>query len=139
LTVETTFRDTIGTALKAMSLHEYDWNGNCGLPLRGDVADLAHDLFVAPETLFLSGFNLLPTPTVVMGGNGTVEIGFDSRDGRELVITVQCEGVITYVKVYEDDQTSVEGTVRLDPLESFNGTAGFSEFVELLLWVIDSN
>ena len=63
-----------------------------------------------------------------------MEIAFEETDGRQLFLTFQCEGVITYIKVYEDEQTSVEGVIRVDSMTP--SPDDFAELAEMVEWFV---
>lgn len=118
-------------SLRRLRLMEFDWDGAAGLPLRGDVGDTVAAIYD------LAFADAMPMPVVSLNGDGTLDVEYDAEDGRKLFLTFKCEGVITYIKVYEDDQTTVEGTVRLD----FHTVSGkfdpddFVEITELFEWL----
>jgi hypothetical protein len=113
--------EAVLTALRRLRLMEFDWDGAGGLPLRGDVGDTVTDIY---ELSFTSD---MPMPAVSMNGDGTIDVEYDGEDGRKLFLTFKCQGVLTYIKVFEDDQTTVEGTIRLDA----PGPVALDDFVEL--------
>lgn len=127
-------------ALNDFRLKEYDWNGSGGLPLRGDVGTTIKDLFSDADILGSNLLMSLPTPDLSMAANGTVEMAFeydDNDDGeRKLFVTIECDGVLSYIKVYEDGQTSVEGVIRLDFLGNAFRPDDFVELTELLRWFL---
>ena len=87
---------------------EFDWDGVGGLPFRSDVGDTVAVVYEA------SFGDDMPEPFMSMNGDGTIDIEYDGDNGRKLFLTFKCEGVVTYIKVFEDDQTTVEGTIRFD-------------------------
>jgi hypothetical protein len=130
--VTTSIRDMVSKSISGLGLCEFDWDGSGGLPMRGDVRDTAYAVFVDEVTL--GGLlNSCPPPSITLNSNGTLEVSFDN-DGRGLLVTVECEGVLTYVKVFEDDQTTIEGVVRMD-MDDFDPDA-FVELIELFDWLI---
>jgi hypothetical protein len=142
--VETSVREAVVQSLRGLRLMGYDWDGAKGLPMRGDVADTVFEVFGSSGYVDPSGYveplisdayvESLPLPAVSLNGNGTVEVAFDGEDGRELLLTFECEGVITFIKAFGDGQTTVDGVIRLDLGE--RGTDEAAELSELLGWVI---
>lgn len=126
--------EAVVSTLRSFRLLEWDWDGAGGLPLRSDVADTAVKVFEEDSIVNLIN---CPLPTVSLNGNGTVEVAYaDEFTERELWLTFQCEGVITYIKRFEDDQTTIEGTARI----GFAGiradeAADLNELRELFCWL----
>lgn len=127
--METSSSEAVLQSLRQFRLHEYDWDGCGGLPLRGDVADTAADIYD------LSFTDVLPMPTVALNPDGTVNVEYDetvdSDDGKKLFLTFKCQGVITYIKLFGDGQTTVDGTIRLDNFARTDGKFDPDDFVEL--------
>ena len=126
-------REKLLISLRGLRLHEYDWDGIGGLPLRGDVSDEFYDLF-SGDVINDDLYDLLPPPIVTLNGNGTLEVVFGWPDDTELVLSFQSKGVVTYVKVFADAQTSVEGVIRLDLSNPDDEPTG--ELLALLEWTV---
>jgi len=128
--------EAVLTSLKHFHLHEYDWDGVGGLPLRGDVADTVADIY---DLAFADD---MPMPVVSLNGDGTVEVAYEeivaSDLGKKLLLTFRCEGVVTFVKVFPDGDATVEGTIRLDGFARTDGKFNpddFAELTELFAWI----
>ncbi len=121
---------TVLSITRELRLKAYDWNGSGGLPLRSDVADPIAEFYGN-----LPGIFGLPSPDVLMNPDGTIEVSYSQGEmAKELLLTFKCQGVITYVQVWEDRQTSVEGTVRFDPMED-NSDGELAPLPDLLFWI----
>ena len=126
-------RELLLKALRTFRHSEYDWDGSGGLPLRDDVADTFYDL-ISNDVTHEDMYDMLPVPMLNLNGNGTLELVLGWHEGAELVLTFQAKDVITYVKIFEDAQTSVEGTLRLDYGDDDN--TAVAELTELLEWIV---
>jgi hypothetical protein len=116
---------------------KFGWNGSEGLPMRSDARNLAFALFtvnygnpVVPSEVL----RLCPFPDVVLGEDGTIAITF-STPGRELDLSIKCTSIVTFIKFFEDETTSVSGVLNLsaddeDPFRQY------AEFTELFIWLI---
>ena len=128
-----TNREKIAASLKELGLKEYDWNGSGGLPAREDALDLALAVFALNDYAFKL-IDHVDEYTVTLNEDGTVEVGLDNGD-RTLLLTFQCGGAITYIKVFDDEQTTVEGTIRINPDWPFTAYDGFADLAEALEWI----
>lgn len=133
--MDSIFSESVVKSLRGLRLMEYDWDGSGGLPMRSDVADTAIAVFDDPDVIGDSTYGL-PLPSISLSSNGTVEVAFAEPDGRQLFLTFECEGVITYVKVFDDEQTSVEGVIRVDTLTP--SPDDFVELRELFGWMVET-
>jgi hypothetical protein len=121
---------------KVLARRRFDWDGARGLPIRPDVLELivglfTHDRFLHPGLAIDSEtLQRCPVPTLALNPNGTVTIRFDNPDGRRLSLRFECALVVTYVKSLDEDQASIEGTIRfaIDP-------GSLIDFCELLDWI----
>lgn len=113
---------------------EFDWDGVGGLPLRSDVADTAHDVYSEPHILDDAILGDLVPPSISMSSNGTIEVVYAIDGYRQLFLTFECAGVVSYIRVFEDEQTSVEGVIRLE-MDS-TSPDDFSELQELYEWLV---
>lgn len=127
--------DATVNRLRVLRLMEFDWDGDGGLPMRSDVADTAIAVFDDPEVIGDFAYRL-PLPDVSLSSNGTVDIEFGDADGKQLMLTFQCDGVVSYIKVYEDGNASIEGVIRVDTLTPTPDD--FVELTELFGWFVDS-
>lgn len=132
--METTPKEAVLDVIKSFRLREFDWDGSGGLPLRADVADTISDIYLSeiyavPEEVLYA----LPKPSLLLAPNGTVEVAYDAWGYKQLLLTFECQGVVTYIKVYDDDHTSIEGTIRFDVLEP--SPEDVAELTELFLWI----
>ncbi|SIO37695.1 hypothetical protein SAMN05444166_4210 [Singulisphaera sp. GP187] len=134
--METNSRTAVLESLQQLRLMEFDWDGVQGLPLRGDVADNVSDVYEGGVDLLLEDLaEHLPMPVVSLNPNGTIEVLYKDPDSnRELVITFQAEGVLTYVKLFDDGQTMVEGVIRVNLL-SGPYEVDLSELKDLFDWL----
>ena len=117
---------------------DYDWDGVGGLPMRADVADTVADLYD------LSFTDAMPMPVVSLNGDGTIDVEYDdstgSDEGKKLFLSFKCQGIVTYIKVFGDGQTTVEGTIRLDLYARTDGKFNpedFAEITELFDWLAE--
>lgn len=135
--MQETFKTAIEKAIKSLGLKGFDWDNERGLPMRGDVRDLAHDLFCDPERYSTAWFaDFLPLPRVILNPNGTLEIAFEGYDGEELLFTVECDSVLTYAKLFSDGQTCVDGVIRIDlDADQCDGDGPDWEVFNLLHWI----
>lgn len=109
-------RAYILTTVRRFAQNRFDWDGASALPIRPDVysfiakergmLDNQSNDGVDPELLDDCG-----EPDITLNQDGTVELCFE-KFNRELIITVRCGGVITFIRSFEDSQTSFEGTIR---------------------------
>ena len=105
--------------VRAFRLREYDWNGTGGLPMRGDSADTLADVFA------LDCIADLPSPEVTLGNDGAISVEYDESDdsdrGKKLFLVFPCGGVVTYMRVFEDGVTTIEGVLRMDKYAKTTG------------------
>ena len=137
--METSPSEAVLTSIRQFRLHDFDWDGCGGLPLRSDVADTASDIYDLDFT------DAMPMPVVSLNKDGTVDVEYDEFQGQDagkkLFLTFQCQGVVTYIKVYADGQTTVDGTIRLDLFARTDGKfdpEDFAELTALFDWLADS-
>lgn len=105
----------IAREMELFTKHGYDWDGAGGLPMRTDVRQVMR-WFIRSGTALDECLNEAVEPSVLLNREGTVELSFDN-EGKELLLTLQCMNVVTYVQIYEDKQTSIEGVIRLDKID----------------------
>ena len=117
-------------SLREFRLREYDWNGAAGLPMRSDAADTLVDVYEWAKSV-----SSLPDPTVTLESDGTITIEYDrkadSEFGKKLFLTFVCHGVMTYMQVFSDGSTTVDGVLRLDRYSKANGDFDGSEVAVL--------
>lgn len=118
-------------AVRQLRLKDWDWDGSGGLPMRLDASDTVlavYDKGGAADSADC------PAPSVSLNTNGTIEVSYsDPETGRELFLTFQCNAVITYIRMFEDEQTSIEGTIRFTwDLAANNAALG-----SLFEWLIE--
>lgn len=105
---------------------QYDWDGRGGLPTRPDSYVYVESRLKAwakpPATM--------PDPAVFITTSGGVRIEVE-RDGRRLVLTIPCENVIVYRRVYPGGATT-DGVIR-DNGGILGPGGGDPAFVEPLL------
>lgn len=109
-------RAHILNSVQRFAQNRFDWDGSAGLPIRPDVytfiaeergmLDSQSDDGMDPELLEDCG-----EPDVTLNQDGTIELYFE-KFNRELILTVRCGGAITFIRSFEDSQTSFEGTIR---------------------------
>ena len=119
-----TSSDWVMEELFRLRLKGYDHDGAGGLPLRADVADLVATVYDLAFT------DKMPDPIVSLNGNGTLDVEYDGDSGRKLFLCYQCAGVVTYIRAFEDDQTVIEGTIRLN-FNTYGGKFDPDDFLEL--------
>ena len=136
----TTSSEAVLQSLRQFRLHEYDWDGSGGLPLRADVADTAIDIYQLPLT------TQVPMPEVMLLSDGTVTIEYDEVTGKDvgkkLFLTFKCQDVITYVKLFADGSSMVEGIIRLDgydPTDSESTPYAVLELTALFDWLAEDD
>ena len=113
----------------------YDHDGAGGLPIRPDVAEFATSgLFTkgeagASETLLSE----VDAANVSLHPDGTITVTLASG-GKTLFLDVPCLGIVAYVKAFDDDATSIEGTIRTGypDLDSL----AVAEIDRLIQWLI---
>lgn len=88
----------------------YGWNEGVGLPIRQDAYDIARHVLY--DDVFPRRLVDLCQDSVLMNNDGTIEMALDHK-GKSLLLTFQCGSAISYVRVYEDGETSTEGTLRI--------------------------
>jgi len=97
----------------------YDWNRAGGLPIRPDVFTLLQwivpVLCVADDRLL----HRLGVPVIELNQDGTVDWYWEYC-GRSLCLTFLCEGTVKYLRTFEDDATSVSGTVVQECLSTLD-------------------
>jgi hypothetical protein len=125
-------KQKIRLAVEKLAARPFDWDGAGGLPIRPDVAEWCREsLFsdFAGIGLDAAALDAVGVGDVSLNQDGTVELALES-EGKELILTVECGGVVSYIKLFEDAQTSVEGMVRCPaPFE------GLSEIDDHLAWL----
>lgn len=125
-------RLAIAEEVGSLANRGYDWNGTGGLPMREDVRDMTITLLGTVPDRATDVIDQCPHPDILLNGDGTVELAFDHED-KTLLITVRCLGILTYVRAFEDEQTSIEGVIRLDPDEP--DWDSYVELTELFAWL----
>lgn len=132
-------RDHILKSIGGMRHYKYGWNGDSSLPIRTDVRNWSYELFARNASFPLivpdNHLEMCPYPDVTLNDAGTVSIAFVT-EGRQLILTIQCRGIVTYIKLFDDDQTTVSGVIRLDTEDLDADLDMFAEFQELFIWLI---
>lgn len=109
----TLIKDRIRGAFDALGDSAFNWNGCDGLPIRPDVKDYAGILFSALNSIGIPRQLLEDAgmPDLLLNQDGTVDIVFD-KPSKNLVLTVECGGVLSFLKTFEDRATEIEGRCR---------------------------
>lgn len=108
-----TNRSVIFEALSDFGDDGFNWNGCGGLPIRDDVRETINLIYGSRKFLSKTIARNCPIPSVTLCDNGTIEIAYTDRyNDRQLFLTFQCKWTITYIQVFEDEQTTIEGTIR---------------------------
>jgi hypothetical protein len=138
MTVDTSTRDKIQYGIQLLRTKGYDWNGTCGLPIRSDVLQTSSAIFSDRTLQSQMRLEDCDEPVMSLNPDGSVEMSFDTPygdGGKQLLLTFQCGGVITYIKILEDSETSIEGTIRASfPAKS---ASEFAELVDLINWIAE--
>ena len=118
--------ETVMSSLREFRDREYDWNGSAGLPMRSDAADTLSDVYQG-----IPSVASLPDPVISLENDGTISVEYERENesdlGKKLFLTFVCDGVMTYMQVFTDGSTTVDGTIRLDRYESPDGAFDASE------------
>lgn len=101
-------------SLAEIADQRFGWDGDDALPVRPDVRAMALNLFGDHSWVSLEGVSEV---SATLDGDGTVEV-FVGHEGRELILTLQCHMVVTYIKAFPGGATE-EGTIR--DMASFGG------------------
>jgi hypothetical protein len=103
----------------------FGWDGDDALPIRPDVKAMALNLFGDHSWVSLKGVSGVHA---TLNEDGAVEVVIE-HEGRELVLTLQCHMVVTYIRAYPGGATE-EGTIR-----DLASRLGVSELQYALDWV----
>jgi len=127
-------KSTIYDTIENLATLGFNHDGIKGLPMRSDVFAFATKALFSTRLHARVGLNeqLLENagdPNVSINKDGTVDLFFQNPS-RELNLTIQCGGVITYIKFFDDGDTTVEGTIRVSATDR-----DFSEVDDIIKWV----
>lgn len=113
----------------------YDHDAAGGLPMRPDVRAFARDYLFGGPNFGVSAKNLsrLDESEVSLHQDGTLTISMMSGE-RSLFLDIPCSGVVTYVKQFEDDATTIEGVVKFGDFE--DDASKLAEIDGLVEWLI---
>lgn len=101
----------------------YDHNGAGGLPIRPDVAKFAATVLFSDSPNVGLSENKLESVTdhdVLLQQDGTISVILSVGE-KTLYLDILCGGIVTFVKLFEDQDTTIEGVLRTawpSPLES---------------------
>lgn len=115
--------------------NHFNWDGANGLPMREDVHALVSEIFGSPTLKERMRIDDCEKPYVALNAAGSVVMTFGPSDNtfKRLLLTFQCYRIITYIKVLEDGETSIEGVIR--KYRRDKNEDEFAELVELTNWI----